>query len=421
MKKILIVYPDESYVKSSTNCRQTHYDLSIIQFFNRLQKEKQESLYFIKTGKKKLKRSDLGRLEYLDVNLIVSYPEFSEIEHYALQRGVPYFTFDHFSQGSSYLDRFWLFNSQSINTFEESNTYPLSPGILSPLLNQSAYYARFLPIPQKSADAFYKKGKKICLILIDNVFKRTDENNLVGQIMAILRGHSQLFGSESEVIFYGREKAILRRMAVSLKTDMNINVNVLHDNFHLNENCVYSMLQKSDLILSCNSRYGVDALVFKKPIIFVGTENLLFKELNNLINDCSKWSDLKSLGQRQHEFLSNFIAYLEQNCLMFANVSYNSNELYKRLCKVVVNQKKERSEENTVSSTHARKEEGGKNIVAEHVDFTLKLKRIFLACRRLKKEEEKKFAKLLRNPHAFFRDSQFRLFRFIGLCLSKIK
>jgi hypothetical protein len=422
MKTSLIIYPDESCLEIRKNSRQTHYDMSIISFFDRLRAEKTEKLLFLKTDSKKLHESVLDRFDHLRLDMIITYSACSEIEHYAEERDILYFVFDHFSKNSTYLDRFWLFNRNIIADFEKiADKYHFMPGTLSALSNQAAFYGMFSPLPHKSTNFFYHKDKTRLLFLIDDSYLAKDANTLIVQIKNALNDIPHLFGKEAELVLYGRSKKLLAKLAASLNEEQAFTVYVVHDHFRFSENCVYSMIHKSDIVLSCKSSIGVDAIVLKKPTIFIGADNLLSKKLNSLVTDFSDGSELHRIGQGQHEYLSRFVSFLERNYLFFPNVSCNSDKFHKSLVNVVLSQNNKGHQLDGVRSGLSNEKQRENAIVSEYVDGPLKAKRLFFSYLRKKKIEEKKFAKLQNDPRAFFRDSKFLPFRLIGsyLCNQK--
>ncbi len=440
MKTILIVYPDESLLETGKNPRQLHYDINIIDFFDRLRAEKNDCLYFFKSDKRKLNKSILGLFDYLSFEMIVTYPIFPEIEQYAEERNVLYFVFDHFSKDSRYLDRFWLFNRHTIKNYEKfashlhsSRLLPLSKeftynarfarsGRLSPLSKESTYYARFAPLLHNNANIFYKKDTTIILIVIDKSFQETDGNDLLMHLInAALKNHSHLFGDKTELVLYDRSKELLVKVAQHLRRTQRIGVHIVHDHFANSENSIYSMIQKSDLIFSCRGGFGVDAIVFEKPVVFIGTDKFLFKELNRLVTGPNSGSVLHRIGQRQHEYLSNFVLFLVQNSFFFSNASYNSNDFHKRLSKVINIQTNKGKAIEKVHVIVPRKKRRGESIVPGYIDSGMKAQRLMFAYLRKIKIDQRKFAKLQNDPHAFFRDSKLPLFRLIASYLFREK
>ncbi len=415
MKTILIVYPDEYQLDTRKNRRQAHYDVHVIQFFDRLRAEKHENLYFLKTDRRKLHESVMERFGLKRFDMIITYPAFPEIEYYAEERGIQYFAFDYFSQGSTYLDRFWLFNSHTIEDFENVvGKSHLLPGTLSPLANEASYYGRYSPLFDKIAKIFYQKDKKILLCLINESFQIKGANNLIVQLKAALYDNSILFDDKANLVLFGRSRKLLARLSVSLRGAKTIGVNVIHDNLRRDENSVYSMIHKSDLIFSCRSGKGLDAIVLKKPVIFIEGKNIFFKRLNNLVTGPQNRSDLHRIGQRQHEYLRSFVSFLERKSLFFPNVSCDSNEFHKRLSKIGFGPKNMEDPVDEIHSNVSSENQSEKAIVAEYVDSTLKIKRIIVAFQQRKKLEQKHFTKFLNDPKAFFRDSKNPLFRLIG-------
>jgi hypothetical protein len=415
MKTILIVYPDEYCLNTRKNCRQTHYDVNVIHFFDRLRAEGSEKLCFFKTSGKKPHEPGPDRFDHLPVDLIISYPASPEIEQYAEKRGVPYFAFDHFAQDSTYFDRFWLFNRHTLAEFDKlADNRHSRPGSLSPLGKEPAFYGRFLPLPGKSANIFYQKDKTICLCLIDESIQVNDVQKVIVQLKSAVKETSFLFGEKANLVLYGKSKKILAWLAISLGGLKTVVVNVVHENFQFSDNCVYSMIDKADLIFSCGCGKGVDAIVFNKPVVFVGADNLLFKRLNRLVTAPGDGSDLALIGRRQHEFFSRFALYLERNCLFFSNVSCDAERFHKRLANVVFRQTNKKDPIETIRYDDSNENQSGKAIVAAYVDRTSKARRLFFAYLRKKKSEQKKIAKLLNDPRAFFRDSKVPIFRLIG-------
>ena len=76
MKNILVIYPDECCLDIRQNGRQTHYDVSIIHFFDRLRAEKNEKLSFLKADGKNLHETSLDQFGCSRFDLIITYPAF---------------------------------------------------------------------------------------------------------------------------------------------------------------------------------------------------------------------------------------------------------------------------------------------------------------------------------------------------------
>jgi len=339
MNNILIVYPDENSLEIRTNCRRTHFDVSIIHFFDCMREEKNEKLFFLKTDTKELHESALERFDRLPFDMIVSYPACSTVENYAMERGILFYAFDHFAQGSTYLDRFWLFNRHTTREFEKIDSKKnYQPDILSPLENEVSFYGRFSPLRHNKVGIFYRKKRPLCLALIDDSFLVKDTHVLAVQIKTTFKKIFHLFGEKTNLVLLGRLKKILDELADRLRGVKSLGVHVIHDNSGFSESSVFSMMHKSDFIFSCRNSVGIDAVVLKKPVIFIGIDNFLCQKLNNMVTQLQGNGNLLSLSQKQHEFLNRFVAFLEKKRLFIPNVAFGAGAFHECLSSVDVSE-----------------------------------------------------------------------------------
>lgn len=337
IENILITYPDECSLGIRTNCRRSHYDVSVIQFFDCLRAEHNEKLHFFKTDLEKLHKTGLARFDSLDFDMIISYPACPEIEHYAEERGSPYFTFDHFARDSTYLDHFWLFNRNIIGDFQAVvDQLPYRPGSLSPLVNEVSYYGGFSPLRHNNADIFYRRDITLCLVLIDESLEQKNENILAGQLRAAIANSAHLLGDTAHLVLFGQPRKMLTRLANRLGRVIPNVFHVIDDTFGLSELNVYSMIQKSDLIFSCGSRLAVDAIVLKKPVVFVDAANFLSQPLNSLLTGSRNNFDLQDIGQKQHEYLSRLVSFIEERKCVIPNVACSADEFHASLSRVLI-------------------------------------------------------------------------------------
>ena len=309
--------------------------------------EKNEKLFFFKTDTKALHESALERFDHLPFDMIISYPACSTVENYAKERSILFYAFDHFAQGSTYLDRFWLFNRHTAREFDKIDPKNTSQqDRLSPLENEVSFYGRFSPLRHNKVGIFYRKNRPLCLALIDDSFLVKDAHVLAVQIKTTYKEIQHLFGGKTNLVLFGRLRKFLDELAVRLQRVKSLAVHVIHDNFGFTASSVYSMIHKSDFIFSCRNSVGIDAVVLKKPVIFIGMDNFLCHQLNNMVSPLQSGNP-QSLSRKQHEFLNRFVAFLEDKRLFIPNVAFSADDFHECLSGVVVCK-----EENDTAAVH---------------------------------------------------------------------
>jgi len=344
MKNILIVYPNENILEIRTSYRRKHFDVSVINFFDCLRAEKNENLFFLKADTRALRESALERFDHLPLDMIVSYPAFSTVENYAKERGILFYAFDHFAQGSTYLDRFWLFNRQTAREFESvDHENTLQQDRLSPLENEFSFYSRFLPLRHNRVGVFYRKNRPLCLALIDDSFLVKDAHVLAVQIKTTFKEIQHRFGEKTNLVLFGRLRKFMDELAVRLQRVKLLAVHVIHDTSGFSAGSVYSMIHKSDFIFSCGNSLGVDAVVLKRPVIFIGMDNFLCHQLNNMVSQLPDSGSWQSLCRKQHEFLNRFVTFLEDKRLLIPNEAFSAKEFHDCLSSVVVGKEEDNS------------------------------------------------------------------------------
>jgi hypothetical protein len=351
---------------------------------------------------------------------IISCPPTSTLEDFAAQYNIHYLGCEPIAPESAYFDNFILSGKSTTPLLEQLPIANIQNTIcLSKLSNESAFYSRFMPIQTNSAKKLYQHDSCLkILVTLDAIGKTDLDNKVTNQISEFLSTQIEPFTNKHTLILFSKSSATSKHLKRNLVARGYTSVHEVKDHFRLSENILYSLLQKSDIILSTSRSFGLDAIVLGKPTIFIGHDSSLFTQLNNLLCQPAKdKANLKEFAYKQAHHLKAFLRYAEKKHLIFPNHQHSAREIHHHFS-LALNLHQGLQKHDIDFSDHTVvnciEYANCPPIIPKYSDKHIKNKKIYAAYLRKRALLTRKYIKFQLDPHAFFRDSRFAIFRFLS-------
>jgi hypothetical protein len=349
---------------------------------------------------------------------IISFPSNSELEIYAKQNSVRYLGCAPFALTSAYFDHFLIFGPSVARHFHTTkhdtgeNTYSFSK-----LSNESAFYSRFTPVKSHGAKALYQRdGRRKVLIITDSKDKSKRNTNIAHQICDYAVTYIKNLTCENSLILFGKDYSSLKRIEKILIAQGHSSVHKVQDHYRLSENSIYSLCHKADIIFTKSEATGLDAVMLGKPVVFIGCDSFLSKELNDIFLQSPKnQASFENLANNQFELLCKFLQFAEKQHLIFPNNQYSTQEMYNIFTLALGLYTKEKGNSSNIFSLsgYIASSMTYNPIIPCYNDESSKRKIAYETYLKKQAKYMKKFVKFKQDPHAFFRDSQYGVLRIL--------
>lgn len=454
MKAILLVsYADLSTIPLGLNSTPTITFHELDQYFRLLASEKHDFLHFVSLHGEQIDDSFRSLVDNLQPDLVVSSHDSLTLRRLCESKGFSYYHFQPFALGSKYIKDIWLCDEHAKNQIWEQitksyqkissfihkncpehrktltiddNTLHFSDDFfmqshaneLSPLSEENAFYSRFHPLPAPQADIFYNRQYSRFLVFgLDSL--KIHEPSTTQEIIKAIQNLTKKATHPVCLVFFGNNGLHSDLLKKSLFGLPHVAIETVPDHFKYMENSIYSMIQKSDIIITPDLGIGCDAIVLKKTTYFLFPTSVVAKNLNRVF-DLSEYSNilsLKEISQLQYCWLSTTLSLLSNRNLLFENKYYSAVEIHRKFAILLHDEPTQTSPANFHDTIHPQKDDSVNPIVSQPKDNLRSKRLLYSEYRRKKIILCRKFSKFKSDPRSFYRDSRYAILRFIGSLL----
>jgi len=441
LMNILIVYPDKKTAGLPESKMLRHYWQHLVLYFDNLQPQAHEHLFFFKTGhrfwqnkeQRQFERKLHQKIKTDQIDLVVSFPFSSNLEKVAEKFSLSYCAFEYFGLNSKYIDCFHLSNNAIANIGLKNVSPTAGPQhhFLS-RVNEAVFACQFLPLPDQYAKAFYHTAKSVWLFIVDDLMdedlafpdKACLRRLVETPIQRFLAAYPAAGTHIVDIMMYGDTPSLVNRVA-SIVRDLDViclgQIHIVKRRFSTNENLVYSYIKKADMIFSVGScaGIGIDARIMNKPVVFIGNQNPFLNKLNGF----SAASRITKTGGNpvgnQKKILDIFFSHLYTTGRLLPNRAYSASALYKRLNALSFDSNRQTVSADGKEITCAIKNSSDTgSILPPYRNVSRHIENKWIKINDKMEIIVRKITKLQKDPKAFCHDSRFPGLRFFGKILS---